>query len=161
MWHCHPILISTLILFGLAGCAGKQPPSTQPILQAVDLDYGVYLARIDIHTTISPEGFLQSVRTENKRYAPNDINNGKERTELRQGHLTSNQIADLARLFQTAIQVPADKSATVADGPYVHLRYGTTVLTNGNENMDAVRVLVDRIEAITATMTDRTGHAAP
>src|SRR5665213_2944722 len=62
--------------------------TTQPALQAIELRSGIYLARLEVHVTITPDGLMRYVRTENDHAA-----------EVRQGRLTSRQMSDLAALF--------------------------------------------------------------
>jgi hypothetical protein len=73
--------------------------ATGPLLKPIELHYGIYLARLDLRITISGDGVLRSVRTDNKSYDGKDIDATRERIEIREGRLTDEQMADLARLF--------------------------------------------------------------
>jgi hypothetical protein len=97
-------------------------------LQAVDARYGVYLARLEIRTTITPDGRLRTVRTLNKSYSPAD--KVVEQTEVRAGQLTDEQIKELARLF-AGWEALKDVYPNAADGPEVSIRYGDKIVTGG------------------------------
>src|SRR5689334_15215676 len=76
--------------------------TTQAILKAIELHYGIYLARLDLRITVSPDGVLRSVRTDNKSYGGNDIDPKHERVEVREGKLTAEQIARSRRVRQSS-----------------------------------------------------------
>jgi hypothetical protein len=46
--------------------AATTSSSTQAALKPIALYYGIYLARLDLRITVSPEGMLRSVRSDNK-----------------------------------------------------------------------------------------------
>src|SRR4051794_35213813 len=68
--------------------------ATRPVLKPVDVRTGVYLFRSEVHTTISPDGLLRREWTSNKSYGPKDIDPKLQRTEVRQGQLTPEQMAE-------------------------------------------------------------------
>jgi hypothetical protein len=135
----EPRALGIVIFVLFAGCADRQDrtaaaapgpaPSTQPLaLQPINARYGIYLARIDIRTTIAADGRLRSVRTHNKSYGPAD--KVVEQIEIRQGRLTPEQMSDLARLF-VGWDALSDVCENVPDGPEVQIRYGDKVITGG------------------------------
>lgn len=105
-------------------------PATRPALKAVDFDLDLYLARLEIHTTITPAGKVRSVRTENKSYGPND-NPGPPRTEVREGNLSPMEIAELSRLFQDWEKLK-DSYRGPADGPVIKISYGDKQIISGS-----------------------------
>ena len=107
--------------------------ATQPSLKEVDLRHGVYLARIEIHTTITPGGQLRSVRTEGKSYGPRDIDPKLERRDVRQGQLTPEQMAELAALFTGWESLSSLPYGGVPDGGHTELRYGDKIVSGGSD----------------------------
>jgi hypothetical protein len=105
--------------------------STRPILRAIELHYGIYLARHELHITVSPDGLLRSVRTENKSYGGNDIDPKNERVEIREGRLTPGQMAELARLFANWDALSSKPYTGVADGGEGSIRYGDKTVSGG------------------------------
>jgi len=121
-------LHTMLAVLVVTGCTHPSPtqnpttrpaaqPGNQPVLKAGDLRYGVYLARTETHTTITPDGLLRSVRTENKSYGPNDIGAQHARHEIREGRLTSAECAELAAMFTGWETLSDQPYGGVADGP--------------------------------------------
>ncbi len=103
--------------------------TSQPTLKEIEIRNGVYLARIEIHTTITPEGELRWARTYNKSYGPNDVADAKsERWERRQGRLTPQQQSELAKLFEDWDALPNNGASGVPDGGQLDFRYGAITL---------------------------------
>ena len=127
-------------------------PQPTPALKAVDLRYGVYLARIEIHTTITPDGSLRSVRTDNKSYGPDDIDPKNEHRVTRQGRLTPEQIADLASMFVGWESLSEDRYGGVADGGDIQLRYGDRTVSGGSETPKQVWDILGRISELVSKM---------
>jgi hypothetical protein len=103
-------------------------PDSELVLQAVDARYGVYLARLEIRTTITPDGRVRSVRTLNKSFTPAD--KVVEQTEVRAGQLSEEQMKELARLF-VGWEGLKDVYPNAADGPEVSIRYGDKMVSGG------------------------------
>lgn len=114
-----------LVVVAFSGC--DQRPA---LLKPVDLRSSIYLARYETHIVISPSGYLRSVTTSNKTYGPND-KAGPARTEVREGQLSAQQMAELSRLFAGWDSI-AGAYASVADGGEVEIRYGNKSVT-GNQ----------------------------
>jgi hypothetical protein len=155
------LLVAATLLVG--GCDARsrvaQPASrstaeitTQPNLRAVDLRHGVYLARIEIHTTITPDGLMRSVRIDGKSYGPSDIDAKQERTEIRQGHLTPAQISELAALFAGWEALSDERYGGVTDGGDIQVRYGDKTVAGGSATPKQVWDVYDRISELTAMM---------
>jgi hypothetical protein len=149
-------LVAALLLLGKSVPAAEREspstrPATQPALRAVDLHYGIYLARLDVHTTITPDGLLRSITIQNKSYGPKDIDPKSERKEIRRGQLTPEQIAELVQLFAGWDALP-DKFTGVPDGPAIELRYGEKTVTSGGELPDQVARVYVRIQELTRAM---------
>lgn len=109
------------------------PPTTpRPTLRPVDLHYSIYLARHDLRITVSADGLLRSVRTDNKTYGPNDLDPKHERVEVREGQLTAEQTADLARLFANWDALSPKPYPGVPDGGDLSLRYGDKTVSGGS-----------------------------
>jgi hypothetical protein len=106
--------------------------STQPILKSVEMHYGIYLARLDLHITVSPDGLLRSVRTDNKSYGGNDVDPKHERVEIREGKLTAEQMADLAHLFADWDSLSSHPYGGVPDGGEIKIRYGDKTVSGGS-----------------------------
>ena len=138
------VLTSVVVVLFLTACRGERPaapdrtpvvgtqpqpqPAGEPELQEVDARYGIYLARMEMRTTISPDGRLRTVRTQNKSYGPAD--KVVERTEIRAGQLTPEQMAELARLF-AGWETLNDVYENVPDGPDVRIEYGGKIVSGG------------------------------
>ena len=127
-------------------------PTTQPALKSTDVHYGIYLARLDVHTTISPGGLLRRERTENKSYGPNDIDPKNERIEIRQGRLTREQMASLAALFAGWDSLSDKPYPGVPDGGDVKIRYGDKTVSGGSSVPEQVRAVHARIDELAETM---------
>lgn len=125
---------------------------TRPALKSVELHYGIYLARFDVSTTVTPDGLLRSVRTSNKSYGPNDLDPKFQRVEIREGRLTPQQVADLARLFAGWDALSAKPYGGVPDGGDVTIRYGDKTVSGGSEVPGQVSSVRARLDELTATM---------
>jgi hypothetical protein len=135
------ILIVTAFLFGCNPSPATQPTTqpartttsaTQAVLKPIELHYGIYLARLDLQVTVSAEGVLRSVRTENKSYGTGDIASKKERVEVREGKLTSKQIAELANLFTGWDSLSTTPYGGAPDGGDISIRYGDKTVSGGS-----------------------------
>ena len=135
------VLIVTAFVFGCNPSAATQPTtrpvpttasSTQAVLKPIELHYGIYLARLDIRVTVSAEGVLRSVRTDNKSYGGNDIDPKNERVEVREGKLTAEQIAELANLFTGWDSLSTTPYGGVPDGGDISIRYGEKTVSGGS-----------------------------
>ena len=119
-----------LILFALlCGCDNSNDATR---LKPIELRYGIYLARLDHRIMVSPDGTLRSVRTDNKSYGGNDVDPRHERVEVREGTLTAEQIADVARLFADWKSLSSTPYGSVADGGDVSIRYGDKTVCGGS-----------------------------
>ena len=137
------ILIVAAFLFGCNNVSGATQPATRPspttasttqaLLQPIELHYGIYLARLDLRVTVSAEGVLRSVRTDNKSYGTGDIDPKNERVEVREGKLTPEQIAKLASLFTEWDSLSSKPYPGVTDGGDVSIRYGDKTISGGSE----------------------------
>ncbi|GEM_PF-6514024 len=134
------ISILVICLFACTACTHtSQPPTrptsftTQPTLKPIDLHYSIYLARFDQRITVSPDGLLRSVQTENKSYGGNDIDPKLQRIEIREGKLTLQQMTDLSRLFANWGSLSSTASGNLADGPDISIRYGDKTISGGTE----------------------------
>lgn len=135
----HRTLILVICLLICTSCTHPPHPSarpttpisTHPTLKPIDLHYGIYLARVDDHITVSPDGLMRSVRTENKSYGLHDIDPKLQHIEIRQGKLTPQQMADLARLFADWDSMPSNYG-NVADGPDISIHYGDKTVSGGS-----------------------------
>ena len=126
-----------VLLIGLALLAGAlivpltlARRSPRPVMEAVELRYAIYLAGIETHTTVTPDGLLRSVRTRNKSYGRNDRT--IERTEVRAGRLTAEQRAELLRLVAGWQSLSNQPYGSAPDDAEVTLRYGNKVVTGGS-----------------------------
>jgi len=133
------ILIVTAFLFCCDPLAATQPTTrpvpttasaTQSVLKPIELHYGIYLAGLDLRVTVSAEGVLRSVQTDNKSYGDEPKN---ERVEVREGRLTDEQIATLARLFADWDSFSSKPYSGVPDGGNVSIRYGEKTVSGGSE----------------------------
>jgi hypothetical protein len=136
------MLIVAALLFGCNNAPGAIQPTmrptpttastTQAVLEPIELRYGIYLARLDLRVTISAEGALRSVRTDNKSYGTGDIDPKNERVEVREGKLTAEQIADLSNLFAGWDSLSTTSYGGVPDGGDVSIRYGDKTVSGGS-----------------------------
>jgi hypothetical protein len=134
-------LILVLPAFACNNCGDVTHPatrqsttsSTQPALKPVELHYGIYLARLDRRITVSADGTLRSVGTDNKSYGGNDIDPKNERVEVREGKLSAEQVANLARLFADWDSLSTTPYSGVPDGGDISIRYGGRTVSGGSE----------------------------
>jgi hypothetical protein len=146
-----PCLLVFLAILS-SGCSRPQTPkeaSNSPPLKAIDLRYGVYLARIEIHTTVSPDGHVHRLRTDNKSYHPND-NPGRAKIEVRDGRLTPDQMTELARLFSGWESLDAEYNGVV-DGPDIEFTYGEKRIHGGSLPKKAAQAM-ERVEELAQSM---------
>jgi hypothetical protein len=129
-----------------------RPVTTRPTLQPIDLHYTIYLARLDVHTTITPDGLLRSVQIQNKSFGPNDIDPKNQRVEVRQGRLNQDQILELARLFATWDSLSQTPYGGVADGGQVSIRYGDKTVSGQSHVPAQVSDVHTRIVELTRSM---------
>src|SRR5689334_15181563 len=61
--------------------------ATQPTLEAIEITYSIYLARLEIHTTVAPDGSVRCARIDNKSWGEKDIDPKLERRQVREGNL--------------------------------------------------------------------------
>jgi hypothetical protein len=106
--------------------------ATRPSLKPIEMRDGVHLARIEHRITVSSDGNLRSVRTDNKSYSGNDIDPRHERVEIREGQLTPEQVADLAALFANWDSLSPERYNGVPDGRDVSIRYGDKTVSGGS-----------------------------
>ncbi|MFI5379616.1 MAG: hypothetical protein ACHRHE_09990 [Tepidisphaerales bacterium] len=99
------------------------------MLRAIDVHNGIYLARLDVHTTVTPEGRVRRVFTQGVSYGPND-RPGSPQVEIREGQLSAAQMAELAQLF-AGWESLSDQYDGVPDGPEVVFRYGDKQIRGG------------------------------
>ena len=153
----------TLFLVALLiGChpgesKGPPPPptaaaTTQPALQPVELHYVIELARLDVATTVTSDGRLRSVRTENKSYGWNDIGGGNERFEIREGRLTPQRIEELVHLFDGWESLSSNPYGGVADGGALSVRYGGKTVSGGSGVPPQVNEVRVRLEELSRGM---------
>lgn len=140
----------------LAGCNEKKPrpvaaAATQPGLKSIDVREGIYPARLEIHTTVSPTGLLRSVRTEGKSYGPNDAPGSRERVEVRQGQVTAAQMDELRRLFAGWEQLAGSYNG-VPDGPEITVRYGDKTVRGGSGAPAQVVDVCERLRELAKSM---------
>ena len=134
------LLVLAIFLTGCARGSGTvrataEPTTkatTQVVFRAVDLHYSIYLARIDVHTTITSGGFLRCVRTDCKSWGPGDIDPRNERVEVREGQLTREQISELAGPFRDWDLLSSDMYPSVPDGGETAIRYGDKLVSGGD-----------------------------
>jgi hypothetical protein len=135
------VLIVAAFLFGCDSPSGTTQSTprpalatastTQAVLKPIELRHGIYLARLDMRVTVSEEGVLRSVRTENKSYGKADIDPKHERVEVREGKLTAEQITELASLFANWDSLSTTPYGGVADGGDISIRYGVKTVSGG------------------------------
>lgn len=136
------ILIVAAFLFGCDSPSGTTQNATRPapttagtahaLLKPIELHYGIYLARLDLRITLSAEGMLRSVRTDNKSYGTGDIDPRNERVEVREGKLTAEQTAKLAGLFTDWDALSTTPYGGVPDGGNISIRYGDRTVSGGS-----------------------------
>lgn len=122
-------------------------------LQPIDLTYGIHLARLETHITVTSNGFLRSVRTENKKYGPND--NVVEDVTVREGHLTPAEMHELADLFADWKSLSSTTYGGVADGLEITVRYGSDTVSGGSEIPKQVWSILDRLSELSGRMQIR------
>lgn len=127
-------------------------PAGQAVLKAVDLQSGVYLARHEVHTTITPEGVLRSVRTENKSYGPRDIDPKQERIQIRAGRLTPAQMSELAGLFAGWESLSREPYGGVPDGAEIRIQYGDKTVAGGSAAPKQIWMINARVSELAGTM---------
>jgi hypothetical protein len=126
--------------------------TTRSALQEMDLRYGIYLARLEIHTTIAPDGSLRSARTVNKSYGVNDIDPKHARTEIRAGILTAAQVDKLTALFAGWESLSDKPYGGAPDGGNVRIRYGEKTVSGGSAVPDQVEQVRRYVTDLAATM---------
>jgi hypothetical protein len=122
--------------------------STRPLLEPIEMNYGVYLAGFELRVTVSPEGTLRGVQTHNKSYGKNDIDPSHERVEVREGRLTAEQMSDLAARFAGWGSLSSEPYGGPPDGGTVSIRYGDKTVSGGNEvptEVTAIRVRLSEL----------------
>jgi hypothetical protein len=125
-------------------------PATRPALKAIEVRSGVYLLRVEVVTTVSPEGVVRRVRTENKSYGAND-KAGPPRVEVREGRLTEAQMEELAKLFD-GWEKWEDRYGGVPDGGTMEVTYGGKRVRGGSRAPEQVQEVVRRVEALGEVM---------
>jgi len=135
----RPVVAGCILLVLCGACTPRYtpPPSpttktvatTRAVLQPIEARFGIYLARVDVHTTITPDGVLRSVRIENKSYGPHDMP-GQERVEVRAGRLSDAQVADVAAIFK-GWQTLSAKYGAVPDDAMITIRFGEKTVSGG------------------------------
>ncbi len=126
--------------------------NTKPALKPIELHYGIYLARSDHRITVSADGTLRSVRTDNKRYGGNDIDPKHERVEVRESKLTTEQVEDLARLFTDWDSLSTTPYSGVPDGGHISIRYGDRTVSGGSEVPNQVTEVRVRLMELVRSM---------
>jgi hypothetical protein len=111
----------------------------------------VYLARLDVRTTVSPDGQLRWVCTTNKSWGPNDVPGGREVREVREGRLTPAQANELARLFDGWGPL-SEQYGGVPDGPEISVRYGDKKVAGGSMLPQRIRDIEVRLTELAMTM---------
>ncbi len=91
-------------------------------LKRIEVKYGEPMARLEMQTTISADGQLRHIRTDNKVFGNGD--KSAERTEMRSGKLTPEQMKDLARIFAGWEALSSRDFIPVPDAPGITIRYG-------------------------------------
>jgi hypothetical protein len=115
------------------------PPATPAPLREIEMRSGVYLARVESHIVVRPDGSVRSERTMNKGLPG-------EQVEVRDGTLTSQQMEDLAASFVSWEDFESHYSG-VPDGPEISIRYGVKTVEGGSalprEVLDIHRTLME------------------
>jgi hypothetical protein len=112
----------------------------------------VYLFRHDVHTTITPDGLLRSVQIHNKTYGPGDADPKSERVEVREGHLTPQQMGELAAMFEGWESYATTRYGGVPDGGEIELRYGDKTVAGGSATPERVWEIDRHINELTRKM---------
>jgi predicted small secreted protein len=154
------VLVASLLLGGCAGNTGSGGRTAEPVtnaatqqrLRTVDVRYGIYLARLEVHTTITSDGLLRSARTQNKSYGPRDIDPKPERTEIREGRLTPEQMKELAALFAGWDSLSNAPYGGVPDGGDIRILYGEKAVSGGSAAPRQVWDVKARISELAARM---------
>jgi hypothetical protein len=129
------------------------PATTQHVaLKPIDLWTGVYLARIDISTTITADGVLRRVQIMGKSYGPKDLDPKHEQREIREGRLTTEQRAELAQMFSAWDSFSTERHGGVADGGEIRLRYGDKTVSGGSATPEAIWKIRARIDELARSM---------
>jgi hypothetical protein len=136
------ILIVAALLLGCNNPSETTRPTTRPapttasttqaLVKPIELHYGIYLARLDLRITVSRDGVLRSVRTDNKSYGTGDIDPKNERVEVREGKLSTEQIAELASLFTDWDSLSTTPYGGEPDGGDISIRYGDKTVSGGS-----------------------------
>ena len=105
--------------------------------------YGIYLARIETHITITGDGWLHSETTFNKSYGPNDRGSPEQR-EIRKGQLTKSQMHELAAAL-SGWEKLSTQYGGVPDGGHIEFRYGDKLITGGSAVPDQVTLAHSKI----------------
>ncbi len=98
-------------------------------LKSIDLHCGIYLARLDVHITVTPDGLLTSHEINNKSYGGNDVSPKYEQHEIRRGRLTPEQMRQLADLFSGWDALSDKPYPGVPDDAEIVIRYGEKTVT--------------------------------
>jgi hypothetical protein len=98
-------------------------PAKAP-LREIEMRSGVYLARVESHVMVQPDGAVRSERTMNKGFP-------SEQIEVREGKLSSTQMEDLAASFTGWEDFDAHYSG-VADDREISIRYGDKTVEGGS-----------------------------
>lgn len=153
------VMALAVCMFCQAGCspgglqqhlAPTTAPAVQPAIKPIDVQYDIYLARLSAHVTITPDGLLRSVRTENKRHGAND--KSVERTEIRQGKLTPEQIVELTQFFAGWRTLSDKPYGGVPDGGHIAIRYGDKTVSGGSDTPKQVWDVYRRIKELARSM---------
>ena len=118
---------------------------TVPVLKPIDLTYGIYLARIEDHITVTPTGMLHRTLTYGKSYGPGDAAPGPSQFSERQ--LSSAEMAELSQVF-TGWDALQDTYSGVADGPEVTISLGTKKVTGGSLCPELVWKAVEKLRSL-------------
>ncbi|MCX5662179.1 MAG: hypothetical protein NTW19_21080 [Planctomycetota bacterium] len=131
-----------LIAVGIVvnGCRDASPPSPaqtvvddmQLALLPIDVTSMSYLERILEHITVDPAGNLRYQATHNKGWGPNDIDPKHETTETREGRLSAQARAELARMFADSETWSGEQYVGPADSPIVTVHYGQKTASGGD-----------------------------
>jgi hypothetical protein len=153
-----PLLVVALLLSATARMNAQSTapsatqPSTQPLLRKIELHTGNYLSRIDIHTTITPDGLLRSVRIDFKSWGPGDIDPQNERHEIRQGQLSATEQKELAELFVGWERWSDQRYPARPDGEETRITFGDKTVSGGESAPPQLWIVHRRIVELTATM---------
>jgi len=124
----------------LSACVRSSADSqAQPTLQHIDAFYGIHMLSLEHHITISPTGLLRSVQTQFSN------------REIRQGQLTSEQIADLAADFAVWPTLET-KYDNVVDAAEIRIQYGSKTIVGGTGLPESVTNLNQKIHRLANAM---------